>query len=281
MKNMPKQMVITLLTDFGLQDGYVASLKGVILGICSQVILVDISHAVQPQDIRAGAFLLYTVYRDFPQNTIHMAVVDPGVGTDRRGLAIQTSSHCFVGPDNGLFSWILKAEKNWKAVSLDKPRYWRPRVSPTFHGRDIFAPVAAHLAQGIPLELLGSPCHPLPADWTALQKSIEGLHGEVVYVDHFGNCITNITSEDLESFAGRELCYVKVAGRTIGGISQTYGQKEHGEPLALVGSSNHLEIAVNRAHASRLMGIQPGETVLITMRNRSEGCQLYFENNCD
>lgn len=269
MEQMPQRTIITLLTDFGLQDGYVASLKGTILGMDPQAALVDISHAVPPQDIRFGAFLLYTVYSHFPQGTVHVAVVDPGVGTERRGLAIQTPSYCFVGPDNGLFSWILKAEPLWRAVSLDHPGYWRPQVSPTFHGRDIFAPVAVHLSRGVPLESLGPPCRPLQAAWTAPREDPEGLHGEVLYVDHFGNCITNITSQELEAFLGNAPCRVRIAGRSIEGISITYGQKADGEILALVGSSRHVEIAVNRAHASRLLGIQAGDAVRITRRHPS------------
>lgn len=269
MEHMPQRTIITLLTDFGLQDGYVASLKGIILGMDPQAALVDISHAVPPQDIRSGAFLLHTVYSNFPEGTVHVAVVDPGVGTDRRGLAIQTPSYSFVGPDNGLFSWILKAEPLWRAVSLDHPRYWRPQVSPTFHGRDIFAPVAVHLAQGVPLESLGAPCRPLQAAWAVPREDAQGLHGEVLYVDHFGNCITNITSQDLEAALGNAPCRVRIAGRSIDGISTTYGQNAHGEVLALVGSSRRLEIAVNRGHASRLLGIQGGDAVLVTRGPRS------------
>ncbi|GLI33117.1 SAM hydrolase/SAM-dependent halogenase family protein [Desulforhabdus amnigena] len=263
---MSQKIVITLLTDFGIEDGYVASLKGVILGLCPEAALVDISHSVPPQDVRAGAFLLSTVYRDFPKGTIHLAVVDPGVGTERRGLALQTGSYQFVGPDNGLFSLVIEGKQDLQAYSLENPVYWRPEVSNTFHGRDIFAPVAAHLACGVPIDLLGPSCTPIVADWVSPSKNETGLRGEVIYIDHFGNCITNVTAEHIEGFIDRKQCIVRVAQRMIPGISKTYAEAaegEAGEVLALVGSSGHLEIAVNRGSAAKNLKIPVGEPIII------------------
>lgn len=270
--------IITLLTDFGIQDSYVASMKGVILSICPEARMVDITHMIAPQEVRAGAFVLGTVYRDFPLGTIHLAVVDPGVGTERRALAIEAGGYFFVGPDNGLFSWVLSAEPAWKARSLENPDYWRPclnpiffgqrRVSATFHGRDLFAPVAAHLAWGVDLDALGPPCTPTVASWSAPVPRGDALQGEVIYVDRFGNAVTNLTAQHLETFApqGKWQRIVEVKGER--GQSrvkpvETYGQGDPGESLALIGSSNHLEVAVNQGNAAKSFGLRPGSRVCV------------------
>ena len=265
--------LITLLTDFGIRDGYVASMKGVILSICPQARMVDITHMIAPQDVRAGAFVLSTVYRDFPLETIHLAVVDPGVGTKRKALALQAGGYRFVGPDNGLFSWILEGEPSWKARSLENRRYWNPSraeleeerasISTTFHGRDIFAPVAAHLARCVDLDDLGPSCTPVVAQWSTPTAKEEELLGEVIYVDHFGNGITNITREELETFAPRDQGerIIRVAGakgeKTIK-MARTYGDVAPGTSLALIGSSERLEIAVNQGDAAQTLGLRAG-----------------------
>lgn len=256
--------IITLLSDFGLQDGYVASMKGVILGICPGIRLVDISHMIPPQDIRAGAFLLNTVYRDFPRGTIHLAVVDPGVGTERRAIAVETPSCFFVGPDNGIFSWALLRESPVQTRSLENPQFWRSEISSTFHGRDIFAPVAAHLAKGIEFALLGPPCQPHTAHWTVPLCSAEGIHGEVVHIDHFGNAITNLDGEMLAGFAPPDTITVCVKDAVTCRMARTYGDGEPGEVMALLGSSGHLEIAVNHGNAACSIGIRTGDPVSVT-----------------
>jgi S-adenosylmethionine hydrolase len=275
--------IITLLTDFGIRDGYVAGMKGVILGICPEALIVDISHLIPPQDIRAGAFVLSTVYRDFPPETIHVAVVDPGVGTQRRAVAVRAGDYYFVGPDNGLFSWILASESPWTAHCLENREYWRPwrnglsfgktageggSISATFHGRDIFAPVAAHLARSVRLEALGPACAPHIALWSEPVREGEELRGEVIYVDRFGNGITNIRRPDIEPFLqrGRWQRIVQVngsKGSSRVNLVQTYGEVAPGTAIALIGSSEWLEIAVNQGSAAERLNIGPGSTVCL------------------
>jgi S-adenosylmethionine hydrolase len=260
--------IITLLTDFGLQDGYVASLKGVILGICPEARLVDISHLVRPQDVRSGAFLLATAYRDFPPGTIHLAIVDPGVGTERRGLVLRTPQYFLVGPDNGLFSWVCRKEPEWEARALESSQYWRWPVSPTFHGRDVFAPVAAHLASGVPMEELGPPWEPHIAGWTTMVWSERSLRGEVIHVDHFGNIITNLDERTVEGFGPSEELVIEVQGTRIHGLRTTYGDQPRGTLMALIGSHGYLEIAANQQQAGKLLGIQAGTPVRVSHPRR-------------
>ena len=250
--------IITLLTDFGLRDGYVASMKGVILGICPHARLVDVSHLVPPQDIRSGAFLLGQVYRSFPAGTVHTAVVDPEVGTGRRALAMEAGGYFFVAPDNGLFSWVLKQEGLRRARSLETAEYRRPEVSATFHGRDVFAPAAAHLANGLDLDALGPEGSPSVAPWVTPVEEANRLLGEIVYVDHFGNAITNVRKADLDRFASLRELTISVEGHVISGLVETYAQVPPGSAAALIGSGGHLEIAVNRGNASEVLGIRPG-----------------------
>jgi S-adenosyl-L-methionine hydrolase (adenosine-forming) len=255
--------IITLLTDFGLEDGYVGSLKGIILGICPAARIIDITHLVPPQDIRAGGFILLTVYRDFPAGTIHLAVVDPDVGTERCGLVIQTSNYLFVGPDNGLFSWVLKNELDAEVRQLENPEFWRPTVSSTFHGRDLFAPVAAHLATGVPAAALGPRRIAHIAEWSTISRHGSSLKGEVLHVDHFGNVITNLDRKTLNDFAPYRRLVIEAGGRTIGGLRTTYGSEPAGVALAVIGSHGFLEIAVNRGSAARLLDLGAGDTVLV------------------
>ncbi len=253
--------IITLLTDFGVQDGYVGSLKGVILGICPEARLIDISHLVPVQNVPAAAYLLAATCRDFPPGTIHLAVVDPGVGTARRALAIRTSRYFFVGPDNGLFSWVLRDETDVQCRSLENPRLWRSPVSTTFHGRDLFAPVAAHLARGTALAELGPPCSPLTLPWSSARHAADGLHGKIIYIDHFGNAVSNITQQDLATMEVRGGQTVQVAGRHRILLVDTYAAVAPGTATALIGSSGHLEIAVNQGSAVELLELRHGSTV--------------------
>ncbi len=185
--------IVTLLTDFGLEDEYVGVMKGVILSIAPQVRLVDLTHSVPPQDVRRAALILMNAAPYFPPDTVHLAVVDPGVGTERRPIAVRTGRGTFVGPDNGLFSFVLAEMETWTAVELREPAYRLPLVSTTFHGRDIFAPAAAHLASGVPVEALGPVVNnlatlPLPR----LEIGESSLEGEILYADRFGNLVTSI-----------------------------------------------------------------------------------------
>lgn len=266
---MPK--IITFTTDFGVEDGYAAAMKGVILGICPEITLVDISHAVPRHNIRSGAFVLAGASNYFPAGSIHVAVVDPGVGTERRGIILQAGGHYFVGPDNGLFSWIVKRDPGCSARELDQPRYWLQKPSFTFHGRDIFAPVAAHLAAGIPAAHMGKPCHVEPEAWTDSRFENHAVWGEIIHTDHFGNCITNIHQEDLDRWLNGAALSVTVSSRLCFPMRDTYGQSVPGECLALMGSSGFLEIAVNQGSAAELLGLRQGMEVRVTRCKDAKG----------
>lgn len=271
---------IALLTDFGLDDAYVGVMKGVILSINPQAVVVDLCHQVAPQDVAAGAFLLATSYRYFPPTTIFVAVVDPGVGSARRAIALRTPHGTFVGPDNGLFGLVLAdfgisagagtdrailSGSDVAGVILANPHYFQPRVSSTFHGRDIFAPVAAHLSLGVPLSALG----PVLTDVVVMAplrpyRRGQDLVGHVVYIDHFGNAITDVTAQDLE---GADHLEIVVAGHYIRGLSRCYA--ERAGLLALIGSSDRLEIAVAGGSAAHLLGLHPGDEVIVRTGERA------------
>jgi S-adenosylmethionine hydrolase len=256
--------VITVLTDFGLEDGYVAAMKGVIAGVAPEARVVDVTHLVPPQDVAFARFRLLTVAPFFPPGTIHLVVVDPGVGTARRAVAIQCrSGSCLVGPDNGVLSGALEADPPLRAVELTDARFWRTASpSSTFHGRDVFAPVAANLARGVPLESLGRALP--PEQLTTLEllsaRTIPGgAEGAVQAADHFGNLISNVPGALLP---GGSAWRASIAGRTLLG-ARTYGDVPPGEVLALVGSHGFVEVAVNRGDARRALGAGVGDPVQI------------------
>lgn len=247
--------VITLLTDFGLKDGYVGVMKGVIWSIMPAAQIADLSHEIAPQNVMQGALVLERAAGYFPAGTVHIAVVDPGVGTPRRAIAVRLGNHTFVGPDNGLFSLVMaKAQADQLPVSmvhLDRPEFWLPRVSQVFHGRDIFAPVGAHLANGIPLQSVGSPIDdPVRLNIAQPQPAPDGWDGSVIDIDAFGNLQTNLRAEHLQ---GLERITIKVKNAMIKGLSQAFGDRPSGELAALIDSSGYLAIAVvNGSAASRL-----------------------------
>lgn len=263
--------LITLLTDFGTEDTYVGVMKGVIASLCPDARVIDLTHEVPPQDIATGAFLLDISVDYFPEGVIHVAVVDPGVGTTRRPVALRTPRALFVGPDNGIFTLVLQRYKLLQAVCLDNPRYHLPGPSATFHGRDIFAPVAAHMARGVPLEEVGTPLTrlqrlPLPrvrVDW-------QGIRATVVHIDRFGNAITNLTRADYEAWRSRwdvkEPAVEVSPGAGLLPIHRTYGDVPRGQPLALFGSSDRLEVAVNGGNAAQMLHLQRGHTVKVLRR---------------
>lgn len=253
--------IITLTTDFGTRDGFVGVMKGVILGINPHVTLVDITHEIEPQNIAQGAFILANAVPYFPPNTIHLIIVDPGVGSARRALAAQVDATFFVAPDNGVLSFVLRPSSF--VVSVTNPAYFLPRVSTTFHGRDIFAPVAAHLSLGVPLDALGTRLD----DWVQLASERATRHddriiGRVVYIDRFGNAITNI-GEDMLRGLDRARLMVHIGAHTLRGIRTTYADASPGEALALVSSSWHVEIAVREGNAAHALGIRIGDGVSI------------------
>lgn len=269
---MATDNIITLTTDFGERDGYVAAMKAVIISIAGPSTIVDISHDIAPQDVMEAAFVLQNAAAYFPDETTHIVVVDPGVGTDRRAVAIRSGKFNFVGPDNGIFSLVLDAGAARDIVELDNPAFWRTSTpSNTFHGRDIFAPVGAHLSMGRRVPEVGSPVEALtPMHWALPISDAEGIQGWVVHVDRYGNCITNISRKMIsESRQDRELkCYVGNA--SVENIFPTYENVAHGEPVAIYNSIDHLEIAVNRGNAAQLLNLRKGSTVnLMFMTERN------------
>jgi S-adenosylmethionine hydrolase len=261
---MQRSEIITLLTDFGSQDGYVAAMKGVILGIFPTAKLIDLSHEVEPQNIEAGAFLLQAHFRYFPADTVHLAVVDPGVGSERAALACYGGGHFFIAPDNGLLDFCV-AWPDLQAVRLTQKKFWRDTISFTFHGRDIFAPVAAHLARGEPLTNLGEPFK-LRQKLAALECRVEGLtlHGQVVYIDRFGNLVSNISAPCLQEFSPDRPVTITLDGHLIGGLSKTYADVPPHSPLALIGSFGFLEIGINLGSAHARFAVRTGAPITVT-----------------
>jgi S-adenosylmethionine hydrolase len=242
--------IVTLLTDFGTSDSYVAELKGVLLARCPAITLVDVTHAVPPGDIRSGAYLLGRSWSRFPADTIHLAVVDPGVGTGRSALALRARGHSFVGPDNGLFTPVYR-DTEVTAVVLPVPA----DAAPTFHGRDVFAPAAAALAGGTPIHALGEPLTTMPVRLTYAEPHYEGksVVGEILYVDRFGTLVTNLTTELVPPYA-----VLEVEGLEIGPLRRTFGDVPTGGLLAYVGSAGAVEIAVRDGSAARRLGLGLG-----------------------
>ncbi len=273
--------IITLTTDFGYDDAYVAAVKGAILSINPGANIIDISHSIKPQNILQAAFILSAAYRYFPKQTIHMAIVDPGVGSERQGIILKTPSAVFVTPDNGILSYIIDDlfsieshslteqthdlteivfKKGLEAAAITDPRFWRHPVSSTFHGRDIFAPVAAGLSLGISLYEFGekiNSLYVLPIPKPSLDS--EGnLAGRVLHVDRFGTLITNIKSNDLP---GKDVV-IEVAGYCIQGIGNYYAQKEG--VMAIVGSSGYLEVSLRDGSACDFLGVIVGDEIKVT-----------------
>ncbi len=255
-KGLPR--VIAFLTDFGLKDHYVGVMKGVALSICPEAILVDLTHEVAPQNIAQGAYLLGASFRYFPKGTIFVAVVDPGVGTERRGLCVVAEGRFFVGPDNGLFTLVYDRTQEFVAYELQNQTYFLPQQSATFHGRDIFAPVAAHLARGLNPSALGPQVKdPVRLPWPQVSLEPGRIRGAVIYVDRFGNLVTNISQEHLE---GKSIKTVYFVGRRLP-FKHTYAEVAPGKPLALIGSDGLLEIAVSKGSAAKFFG-QEGEVLV-------------------
>ncbi|MBN2502576.1 MAG: SAM-dependent chlorinase/fluorinase [Anaerolineales bacterium] len=255
--------IVSLTTDFGTRDGNVGVMKGVIWGIDPTIQIADISHEINPQDVYAASLVLDRQVWYFPPGTVHVVVVDPGVGTARRPIAAKLGVHYFVAPDNGVLSSLYeRAEKNvWeiKTVHTDNPKYWLPEISNVFHGRDIFSPVGAYLAAGVPLEELGSVItDPMRFTIPQPQRTEEKVVGEVINIDNFGNVATNIR---VEHIAGMGDVKVTIAGRTIEGLVKAFGEGELGEMVALFDSFGYLSVAVVNGSASSGLHSKVGDPV--------------------
>jgi S-adenosylmethionine hydrolase len=254
--------IIALTTDFGQADTYVGTMKGVILGICPQAALVDVTHEVRPQALHQASFLLHNATPYFPPGTIHMVVIDPGVGSERRPIVVKTQRAIYVAPDNGVLTMALARDPARTAIHLTEARYWLPQPSATFHGRDLFAPAAAYLACGI------KPCEmgkEIPLDslisLPPLQPRIlaDGeWRGEILHVDHFGNLVTNIQRMEEPTSL-----HVEVTGTKIAGVSETFSDRPPGEMVAYIGSSGYLEIAVRNGNAAEQLSMDVGSSVTI------------------
>lgn len=258
--------IITLTTDFGLQDHYVSVMKAVILGINPVVRLVDVSHQIPPQDIMAGAWVVRNASMQFPPGTVHLVVVDPGVGTRRDPVAIRIKDQIFVGPDNGIFS-LIADEFEYKAWRLTNQEFWVKNPSNTFHGRDIFSPVAAHIAMGVPLEELGIPANDLVTyRWAVPISDRDGIQGWIIHIDRFGNLISNIPASMIRESVGSSRFRIYVGNTILDEIVDTFGDVPDGEPVAYIGSSGTLEIAINKGNAKEMLGVQKGAQISIFLQ---------------
>lgn len=251
---------VTLLTDFGTRDGYAAAMRGVIAAIAPQTLVEDASHDVPPGDIVLAALALSRYWRRYPRGTVHVVVVDPGVGTERRALAAELDGRFLVAPDNGIITLILREAATVHMVALEVREFMAEEISRTFHGRDVFAPVAGHLANGVALERLG-PAIDAPVTLDFPQPAIEGriITGTVIVADHFGNLLTNVPGSMIPAGA-----VVEVAGVRAGPVRETYGRVTRGALVALVGSSGWLEIGVREGSAAERLGVGRGAAVTVT-----------------
>lgn len=260
--------IVSLTTDFGLRDHYAGVMKGVILGICPAASIVDISHQVTPYEIAEGAFLLAQAYPHFPPGTVHVIVVDPGVGSSRRPVLLEAARQFFVAPDNGVLSMVLSREEKRKVRAVTEDKWFRKPVSATFHGRDIFAPVAAHLARGIPPSRFGR----LIDDYLRREGMDRPIHtgkriwtGTVLHIDHFGNMVTNVRPPDIPGLEEGRPFHMAVGPYQIAHIASHYAECAPGEPFLIVGSSGYLEISVNQASAAKTLGCGVGAPVEVVV----------------
>lgn len=261
-----KKTVITLLTDFGTKDHYVASMKGTILRINPQCTLIDITHHVTPHDIKEGSFVLANAYSSFPKGTIHLSVVDPGVGGARKPVLVVTTNYFFVGPDNGLFTLALKRERVKKVVVLTNPKFFLSHRSTTFHGRDLFAPVAAYISLGVKPEAFGL----ILESWVELdfgKPRVTGgkLIGEILHIDAFGNLISNIDEKELFHFVKDHSFVIRIEKRAIQGLKKGYWEGKRNEPMALIGSGGFLEISVREGNAQKMLKVKKRDQIVVSV----------------
>jgi len=258
--------LVTMLTDFGVVDPFVGVMKGIIHGIHPVARVIDLTHEISPHDVRAGAFMLLTAYRYFPHGTVHLAVVDPGVGTGRRAVVVVTTHYLFVGPDNGILTWAANDDGMRFSVSITNDEYILSQPSTTFHGRDIFAPAAAHLCRGVEPEKLGERIdNPLVLDFPEPQyHGVSRIVGSIIHIDRFGNLVTNVRLTDDEK---SRIVTVTLKDVSIPGISATYRDVQGKKPLALVGSSGFVEIACNKSNAADILGTRRDDEVIFHLED--------------
>lgn len=265
--------IVTLTTDFGLRDPFVASMKAVILSIQRKARLVDLSHELPPHRVLPAALFLKEACPRFPAGTIHVAVVDPGVGGPRRPLVAKAGGQLYVGPDNGIFGLVFQKTPLEGAWQISNPKYLLPKISRTFHGRDLFAPAAAHLAGGLRPSVFGPEIlDPETLEIPSPTVCRDRLAGEVIWVDRFGNCATNLEEDRVSRWAGGEPFTIRIASRKIRGVSESYDSVPAGRLLAIFNSSGLLEIACNRASAHEALGLEEGDPVIVekTRKSRSK-----------
>jgi len=264
-------MLITLLTDFGTQDYFVGAMKGVILSINPSARIVDISHDIPARDIEFAAFNLLSCYRDFPAGTIHVAVVDPGVGSNRRALAIKCRRQVFVGPDNGIFSWICEREREYRAFNVTDEKFFRQPVSATFHGRDVFAPIAAVLSAGTTIEELGPPLQDFVrlAPLTPSTLDDQTIEGRIIHIDCFGNYITNLTPNDLREDMFDCGAKITINNYDIVAFHHYFADANDGEPFCYFGSAGFLEIAATNSSAQELLKAHRGQAIQFRRPSRT------------
>ncbi|HEX7330014.1 MAG TPA: SAM-dependent chlorinase/fluorinase [Pyrinomonadaceae bacterium] len=257
--------MITLLTDFGTADYFVGAVKGAILSVDPKAVIVDITHEIPPQDIEAGAFTLLASYQTFPAGTIHVAVVDPGVGSSRRPIVVSANEQLFVGPDNGIFSYICDRESSHRTFHITAEKYFRPSPSSTFHGRDIFAPVAAALSKGVKPEKLGPGIEDevrLGSLDPVIQKNGK-VQARIIHIDRFGNCITNITRDLFEKW---DNVHLLINGKTVRDFRTFYGEDSATAPFAIWGSAGFLELSVNGGSAAKILRVKRHNPLLISRK---------------
>jgi len=265
----PARPLITLLTDFGDHDYFVASMKGVILSISPESQLVDVSHHIVQQQTEEAGYVLHACYRYFPEGTVHVAVVDPGVGSDRRALLVSTRRYYFLAPDNGLLTRILHEETDVTVRKIEECKYRRPAEGSTFDGRDLFAPVAAWLTRGTPPSSFGPVIDdPLMLTIVKPQRQADALVGRIDYVDRFGNLISNLTLRDMKEFessVGRRSLRLRIGGRALEGLVTSYSEGLPDRPAALVNSNGRVEVFVNRKSAARHLGLGVGAEIVVSL----------------
>lgn len=260
-----KRNLATLLTDFGTADHFVGAMKGALLTVAPDAYIIDITHDIPAHDVSAGAWALANAYAYFPQGTVHVCVVDPGVGTARRALAASAGGHFFVAPDNGLFSFICEREQMIEVVELTNEEFFRQPVSRTFHGRDVFAPIAGAILNGIKLEEFGNKINDyISIETPRVAHAPDGsLAASVIHVDRFGNLITNVTRDDVRDMTRTAMFVIEIRGRRITSVRETFGDSGAEELFAVWGSADRLEIVARCVSAARLLGVERGEPLLL------------------